>query len=104
MEPPDDDEPTFLRDLIKATRQRPVLVRWTDRDGSDRHTALTGVQASRLNAIAHGLRISPGEVLRRAAQIPVVKPGKAPAPEVAGAAANRDSVRVGISQGTLASP
>ncbi len=66
-----DDEPTFLRDLIKASRQRPTLARWTDRDGSARQTALTPAEASRLNTIAHRLGLSPGEVLRRAAHIPV---------------------------------
>ena len=68
------DEPTFLRDLIKTTRQRPVQVPWTDRDGSARQTALTLPEAARLNAIARRLKVSPGEVLRQAAHIPVPKP------------------------------
>jgi hypothetical protein len=73
METP-DDEPTFLRGLIKSSRQRPVQVPWTDRDGTARHTALTLPEAARLNAIARGLKISPGEVLRQAAHVPVPKP------------------------------
>ncbi len=73
METP-DDEPAFLRGLIKFSRQRPVQVPWTDRDGSARHTALTLPEATRLNAIARGLNISPGEVLRRTAHVPVAKP------------------------------
>lgn len=68
------DEPTFLRDLIKTTRQRPVQVPWTDRDGSARHTALTLPEAARLNAIARRLKVSPGEVLRQAAHVPAPKP------------------------------
>jgi hypothetical protein len=75
METP-DDEPTFLRDIIKATRQRPVQVPWTDRDGSARHTALTLPEAARLNTIARRLKVSPGEVLRQTAHIPVPKPDR----------------------------
>jgi len=72
METP-DDEPAFLRGLIKTSRQRPAQVTWTDRDGSPRHTALTLPEAARLNAIARRLKTSPGEVLRQAAHIPVAK-------------------------------
>lgn len=73
METP-DDEPTFLRDLVKASRQRTEQVRWTDRDGCARQTALTPVESARLSLISRRERISPGEVLRRAAHIPVPKP------------------------------
>jgi len=76
-----DDEPTFLRDLIKASRQRPIQVRWTDRDGTARQTALTSAEASRLNTLAHREGISSGEVLRRAAHIPVAKQAATGGPE-----------------------
>lgn len=68
-----DDEPAFLRDLVKATRQRIHHVKWTDRDGSERLTALTAAEATRLNTIAHRLGLSKGELLRQAAHVPVVK-------------------------------
>ena len=66
-----DDERTFLRDLVKATRQRHHLVKWVDRDGTDRHTVLTQPEIVRLNIIAGRLKISNREVLRQAAHIPV---------------------------------
>ena len=68
-----DDEPAFLRDLVKATRQKAHHVKWIDRDGTARQTTLTPPQAVRLNAIAQRLGISPSEVLRQAAHIPVGK-------------------------------
>ena len=87
METPDDEQ-AFLRGLIKSSRQRPVQVPWNDRDGTARHTALTLPEATRLNAIARGQRISPGEVLRQAAHVPVSKPeakdGREAAPAPAG--------------------
>jgi hypothetical protein len=66
-------EQAFLRDLVKASRQRCHLVKWLDRDGTERHTALTQPEAARLNTIAHQLGISKAEVLRQAAHIPVAK-------------------------------
>ena len=68
-----EDEQQFLRDLVKAARQKIHFVKWTDRDGSDRQTALTAAEATRLNAIAHRLGISKPEVLRQTAHIPVAK-------------------------------
>jgi hypothetical protein len=62
------DEPTFLRDLVKASRQKLHHVKWVDRDGVERQTAL--------NVIASRLGVSKSEVLRRAAHIPVEKPAK----------------------------
>ena len=81
-----DDEQMFLRDLVKAARQKIHLVKWTDRDGSDRQTVLTAAEATRLNVIAHRLGVSKPEVLRQAAHLPVAKPRdtKAAPPEVAG--------------------
>lgn len=64
---------TFLRDLVKASRQKPHSVDWTDRDGTERTTVLSPAEAVQLNKIAHGLKISKAEVLRQAAHIPVKK-------------------------------
>ena len=69
-----DDEHAFLRDLVKVSRQKHHLVQWVDRDGTDRQTTLTQVEAVRLNSIAHRLGVSQSEVLRRAAHIPVATP------------------------------
>jgi len=71
MNPVPPDDAAFLRDLVKASRQKIHLVKWTDRDGSDRHTALTKTEASRLTGLAHREGISAGELLRRTAHIPV---------------------------------
>ena len=81
-----DDEQAFLRDLVKASRQKIHHVKWVDRDGSDRLTTLTQAEAARLNAIAHRLHLSKVELMRQAAHIPVVKPRSAatPAPAVEG--------------------
>ena len=68
-----EDEKTFLRDLVKAARQKVTVVAWVDRDGSDRQTSLTQADAARLNAIAPRLGTSKSELLRRAAHIPVAK-------------------------------
>jgi hypothetical protein len=68
-----EDEKAFLKDLVKATRQRPHVVNWVDRDGTDRTTTLTPPEAVRINQLAHRLKISKAEVLRQAAHIPVAK-------------------------------
>lgn len=68
-----DDEQTFLRDLVKTSRQKPHHVTWVDRDGSDRLTVLTQTEVVRLNALAQRLGVAKAEVLRRAAHIPVAK-------------------------------
>jgi hypothetical protein len=76
-----DDEHAFLRDLVKGSRQKLHHVKWVDRDGTDRLTALTNAEAVRLNVIASRLGTSKGEVLRRAAHIPNKQPaGKTPGP------------------------
>jgi hypothetical protein len=69
-----DDELAFLRDLVKASRQKVHHVRWVDRDGSERQSALTPAEAARLNALAHRLHLSKSELMRQAAHIPVAKP------------------------------
>ena len=71
-----DDEHVFLRDLVKAARQKTVHVQWVDRDGSNRQTSLTQAEAARLNSIAQRLGTSKQELLRRAAHIPVAKSDK----------------------------
>jgi hypothetical protein len=71
-----DDEHIFLRDLVKASRQKMHHVKWVDRDGVGRHTALSQPEVVRLNAIASRLGISKSEVLRRAAHVPVEKPAR----------------------------
>ena len=61
------------KEMVKATRQRPHVVKWVDRDGTDRETTLTGPEAVRVNQIAQRLKISKSELLRQAAHIPVTK-------------------------------
>ena len=67
------DEQTFLRDLVKASRQKIHQVKWTDRDGTDRVTRLSQAELTRLNAIAQGQRKSASELMRDAAHVPVVR-------------------------------
>jgi hypothetical protein len=74
------DEETFLRDLVKGSRQRIHHVKWVDRDGTERQTALSQPDVVRLNTIASRMGISKSEVLRRAAHVPVVKPARSPDP------------------------
>ncbi len=69
-----DDEQLFLRDLVKASRQKIHAVKWVDRDGTDRQTVLSQPEAVRLNTIAARLKISKSELMRQAAHIPVAKP------------------------------
>ena len=64
------EEMTFARDLVKTARQRIHHVKWVDRDGTDRLTALNAAEAAQLNRLAHRLGVSKGELLRRAAHIP----------------------------------
>ncbi len=71
MNPPPVDEAQFLRDLVKASRQRIIHVKWLDRDGTERLTVLSQAESTRLNAIAHARKLSKAEVLRQAAHIPV---------------------------------
>ena len=67
------DDATFLRDLVKTSRQKIYDVAWTDRDGTKRHTMLNAAENARLNAMAHGAKTSKAEVLRQAAFVPVAK-------------------------------
>ena len=72
-----EDDKLFLKDLLKVARQRPHLVVWTDRDGTDRHTVLTPPEATRLNQIAQRLKVSKAEALRQATHLPIVREAKA---------------------------
>jgi hypothetical protein len=67
------DEPTFLRDLVKASRQKIHQVKWVDRDGTERITRLSQPEMARLTDIAQSQKKSASEVLRLAAHIPVVR-------------------------------
>jgi hypothetical protein len=69
----DEDEKGFLRDLVKVSRQKIHHVKWVDRDGTHRETALSQPEVVRLNKIAAELRVSKSEVLRQAAHVPVAK-------------------------------
>ncbi len=73
------DEAQFLREIVKASRQRIYHIKWTDRDGSARLTALTPAEASRINGFAHARKISAAEVLRQAAHVPLKEAPKAEA-------------------------
>lgn len=66
---PADDE-SFLRALVKSSRQRTVHLRWTDRDGSARLTAVTSPEATRLNALARARGLSAEALLRDIAHQP----------------------------------
>jgi len=74
------DEEAFLRELVKASRQKLHHVAWVDRDGTERVTTLTQAEVVRLNAIAQRAGTSKPEVLRRAAFIPNRKPAAVPPP------------------------
>ncbi len=76
-----DDEKVFLRDVIKAARQKTHHVKWVDRDGTERLSTFNQTEIVRVNTIAGRLRISKTELLRQAAHIPVAKSGPAEAAE-----------------------
>ena len=68
-----EDEKAFLRDLVKASRQKVHRLDWVDRDGTRRTTVLSVAEANHLDVIARQLKVSASEVLRQAAHIPVSK-------------------------------
>ena len=68
MDLPTDDE-TFLRSLIKSSRQHTVHLKWADRDGSARLTALTPAEATRVNRLARAADLSAEAFLRSAAHL-----------------------------------
>lgn len=65
---PDDD--AFVRGLVKTSRQRTIHLKWTDRDGTARLTALTAAEASRVNTLARAAGLAPEPFLRAAAHRP----------------------------------
>ncbi len=69
----ENDDALFLRDLVKASRQKVHQVKWVDRDGSARLTSLSQAEFTRLNAMAHVQKIPASEVLRQAAHVPVTR-------------------------------
>jgi hypothetical protein len=73
-------EQDFLRDLVKTSRQRPEHIRWVDRDGSNRITALSQADAVRLGALARELGVSKDALLRQAAHLPAAKRPSTQAP------------------------
>jgi hypothetical protein len=70
----------FLRALVKSARQRAQHVRWVDRDGSARITTLSAEDAARLNALARQLGLGQDALLRRAAELPALRPAEKKAP------------------------
>ena len=64
-------EQDFLRDLVKTARQRSHVVRWVDRDGSDRVTPFAAPEVKQLNRITGQLGISQSAVMQQAAFLPV---------------------------------
>lgn len=68
-----EEEDVFLRALVKSARQKPQLIQWTDRDGSERHTTLSLLETTRLDTIARRLGCSRVELLRRIAHVPISK-------------------------------
>lgn len=66
--PPDDE--TFLRALVKSSRQRTVHLKWIDRDGTARLTALTTAEATRVHALARASHVSAEALLRDTAHRP----------------------------------
>lgn len=67
------EDEAFLRDLVKASRQKHHHVKWVDRDGTARVTALSQTEIVRLNALAGQRRVGNAELLRTIAHIPVAK-------------------------------
>ncbi len=65
-----DDEQNFLKDLVKAARQRTTQIKWTDRDGTSKTSMLTQIEAAQLTTIARQLKVSQAEVLRKACYMP----------------------------------
>lgn len=71
-----EDELSFLRDLVKTSRQKIHHVKWVDRDGAERLTVLNQNEVVRLNQVAQRLKTSKSETLRQAAHIPTPRPPK----------------------------
>jgi hypothetical protein len=65
--PLDDD--AFLRALVKSSRQRVVHLKWTDRDGTARLTAVSAAEATRLHSLARARGLSAEALLRDTAHL-----------------------------------
>ena len=63
----------FLRTLVKTARQRPLHVRWVDRDGTPRLTTLSAEEAKRVDTLARQLAVPNDVLLRRAAELPALR-------------------------------
>lgn len=68
----------FLRALVKNARQRPLHVRWVDRDGTSRMTSLSAADDRKVGELARKLDVSKESLLRLAAELPPL--GKAENP------------------------
>jgi hypothetical protein len=66
----DKDDDAFLRALVKSSRQRTIHLKWTDRDGTARLTALTAAEATRVNALARARGIGAEALMRETAHQP----------------------------------
>ena len=71
---PDDEQ--FLKALVKTARQRIHQIKWVDRDGTPRLTLLCQAEIGQVNNLARKLKLSPAELMRQAAHIPVSKPAE----------------------------
>jgi hypothetical protein len=69
----------FLRDVVKASRQRPHAVSWVDRDGSKRTSVLSNADAARLDGLARQLGVGRDALLRQAAHLPAASRPAGPA-------------------------
>lgn len=67
------DDNVFLRALVKASRQRTIHLKWIDRDGTPRLTALTLAEATRVNALARAHGLGAEAFLREAAHLATPK-------------------------------
>lgn len=77
-QPAPDDE-TFLRGLVKSSRQRTIHLKWIDRDGAARVTTLTAAEAARVNTLARARGISAEALMRETAHLPAAaKSGSKP--------------------------
>lgn len=75
-----EPEQDFLRELVKASRQRSNHVRWTDRDGTIRVTTLNEADGARLNGLAKQLGLSKEAVLQKASHLPAIRRATPPPP------------------------
>lgn len=75
-----EPEQDFLRELVKASRQRSHHVRWTDRDGTVRVTTLNDADSARLNGLARQLGLGREALLQQASHLPAIRRAAPPPP------------------------